>query len=77
MKSNRTVVGVDTAERVFQLHWVNMSHVYGHDSNSTRRSRNSWCQCELQSPRVRPSSMDSMATRNQIITILRRSWSTI
>ena len=24
MKSNRTVVGVDTAKRVFQLHWVDM-----------------------------------------------------
>ena len=24
MKTNRTVVGVDTAKRVFQLHWVDM-----------------------------------------------------
>ena len=24
MKSNRTVVGVDTAKRVFQLHWVDV-----------------------------------------------------
>ena len=24
MKTSRTVVGVDTAKRVFQLHWVDM-----------------------------------------------------
>ena len=24
MKTNRTVVGVDTAKRVFQMHWVDM-----------------------------------------------------
>ena len=24
MKASRTVVGVDTAKRVFQLHWVDM-----------------------------------------------------
>ena len=24
MKTNRTVVGVDTAKRVFQLHWIDM-----------------------------------------------------
>ena len=24
MKANRTVVGVDTAKRVFQLHWVDL-----------------------------------------------------
>ena len=24
MKTNKTVVGVDTAKRVFQLHWVDM-----------------------------------------------------
>ena len=24
MKTNRTVVGVDTAKRVFQLHWVDV-----------------------------------------------------
>ena len=24
MKTNRTVIGVDTAKRVFQLHWVDM-----------------------------------------------------